>query len=417
MKDVVNDVVIVGAGLAGLGCARRLVQCGVSFQLLEASNGVGGRVRTDSVDGFRLDRGFQIYLPAYPEGRRVLDLEQLQLRPFARGALVYFNNRLHRLADPRQRPFGALRSLVNPIGGLRDKFRMVNLLWNVRRESTLDGLTLDELRWNGGFSDAMIDRFFRPYFGGVFLERELVTSSRLFRMLFRIFAEGGGAVPELGMQAIPNQIADALPPNTIRLNASVERLDHSEVTLQGGEGIACRAIVIATDGPRAAKLLGDTIPSGGSRGTVTLWFAAKQSPTREPILVLDGTGAGPVNTVVTMSDAAASYAPSGQSLIAASIVGMPAITDAELEMSAKLQLRGWFGASVDTWRLLRADRIVHALPDQRAGQLEPWQKSVRLKPGLYVCGDHREQGSIDGAMLSGFRAAQAVAEDLDTRRA
>ena len=415
------EVLIVGAGLAGLCCARRLAECGRTFRILEAADGVGGRVRTDAVDGFRLDRGFQLYLTAYPEGRRVLDLDALDLKPFARGALVRLGGRFHRVADPRSEPFAAARSLLNPIGSPRDKLRLLRLYWELER-GKLDAefacderLTLDLLRWNGRFSERMIDRLFRPLFGGVFLERDLATSSRFFRFVFRMFAEGQAAVPTLGMQAIPDQIAAALPADSVRCGVRVEHVGHREVRLVTGETIRARAVVVATEAAAAAKLLGDEVPDPGSNGTVTLYYAAERAPLAEPILVLDGEGRGPVNHVAVMSNVSAAYAPPGQALIAASVVGVPAGDDVNLDGQARPQLSGWFGPAVTGWRLLRADRIPEALPAQRAGRLDPWRRPVRLRPGLYVCGDHRDNASIDGAMTSGFRAAQAAMEDLEAK--
>jgi phytoene dehydrogenase-like protein len=412
------DVLIVGAGLAGLCCGRRLAGCGVPFRILEASDGVGGRVRTDLVDGFRLDRGFQIYLTAYPEGRRVLDLDALDLRPFARGALVRVGGKFHRVADPRAEPLAAARSLVNPVGTARDKLRLVPFTWDITAGKLEDQftkderLTLDLLRWNGRFTDRMIDRLFRPFFGGVALDKTLATSGRFFRFVFRMFAEGPGAVPAAGMQAIPDQIAAGLPAGSVRLNAPVERVGHREVTLAGGETITARAIVVAADGPAAAKLLGDEVPDPGSNGSTTLYYAADRPPVDEPVLCLDGENRGPVNSLVVLSNAAPAYAPPGQALVSASCVGLFPESDPELGRKVRDQLTDWFGPDVAGWRLLRVYRIPHSLPDQTAGKLDPWQRPVRLRPGLYVCGDHRDNGSIDGAMTSGFRAAQAAMEDL-----
>ena len=417
------EVLIVGAGLAGLCCGRRLFQGGVSFQILEASDDVGGRVRTDRVDGFLLDRGFQIYLTAYPEGRRVLDYDELNLRRFTRGALVWYGGRLRRLADPRSAPLAALRSLFNPVGTVADKMRVARLAWLVERGSperqleTSEQLTLDFLRGSLGFSPAMIDRFFRPFFGGAFLDKPLATSSRLFRSVFRMFLEGDAAVPAAGMQAIPRQIANRLPPGSVCLNARVARVEKGTVTLDTGEELTARAVVVAAEGPEAARLLGGDIPPPGSRGSTTLYYATPRPPLNEPTLVLDGENRGPVNSFVVLSAAAPSYAPPGQALLSASVVGLPAEDDAALDRQAREQLTGWFGPEVGGWRLLRVDRIAHALPDQPAGALDPPHRPVRIRPGLYVCGDHRDTASIDGAMTSGFRAAQAVMEDLHRKLA
>ena len=412
------DVLIVGAGLAGLCCGKRLAECGVPFHILEASDGVGGRVRTDLVDGFLLDRGFQIHLTAYPEARRVLDYAALDFKPFTRGALVRVKGKFHRVADPRSEPLSAARSLFNPVGTVRDKLRLIPLAWDIgggKLEDQLakqERLTLDLLRWNGKFTEKMIDRLFRPFFGGVALDKSLATSSRFFRFVFRMFAEGPGAVPANGMQAIPEQIAAKLPAGSVRLDAAVERVAQREVTLAGGETVRAKAVVVATDGPAAAKLLGDEVPDPGSNGSTTLYYAADRPPVAEPILCLDGEGRGPVNSLVVISKAAPAYAPPGKHLVSASVVGLPPEPDAELDREARAQLTDWFGPDVAGWRLLQVYRIPHSLPDQTAGKLDPWQRPVRLRPGLYVCGDHRDNGSIDGAMTSGFRAAQAAMEDL-----
>ena len=409
------DVVIVGGGLAGLACGRELARRGVAFRILEAGDGVGGRVRTDLVDGFRLDRGFQIYLTAYPEGRRVLDLPALDLKPFTRGALVRFGGKFHRVADPRSEPLGAVASLFNAVGSPLDKLKLLTLYRAVRREPPdapgADRTTLAALR-EAGIGPKLIERLFRPFLGGVFLEPELATSARLFRFIFKAFAGGPGAVPALGMQAIPDQIAAGLPPGSVRLNAPVANVSDNAVTLAGGEVLRARAVVVATEAPAAARLLGGAVPDPGGHGTLTLYYAADAPPVAEPILVLDGEGVGPVNNVVVMSNASPAYAPPGRTLVAASVIGVPAEDTADTDRRARAQLTAWFGPAVAGWTLLRAYRIPHALPRQGVGALDSWQRPVRLRPGLYVCGDHRDSASIDGALTSGRRAAEAVAEDF-----
>lgn len=416
------DVVIVGAGLAGLCCARRLAQCDVSFQVLEASDGVGGRVRTDIVEGFRLDRGFQLYLPSYPEGKRVLDYDALDLKHFTPGALVWHRGRFHRVADPRVEPITAIKSVFNPVGTVRDKLRLAAFKWKLdagsleTQSATPEQPTIDLLRNVGGFSDSLIDRLFQPFLGGVFLEPQLATSSRFFRFVFRQFAAGPGAVPANGMQQIPEQIAAHLPTGSVRLHAKVTAIEPGTVRLETGESVPARGVVVATESHVAASLTNNAIVDPGWKGTVTLYYAANESPVKEPILMLDGDRSGPVNNVVVMSEVSPVYAPPGQALIAVSVLGIPTHDDAELDAAVRQQLTLWFGASVAAWRHLRSYRIPNALPDQTAGKLDPWQRPVRLHPGLYVCGDHRDNASIDGAMASGFRAAQAVMEDLAEKR-
>jgi phytoene dehydrogenase-like protein len=413
------DVLVVGAGLAGLACALRLREIDVPFQIVDAAAGVGGRVRTDLVEGFRLDRGFQVLLPAYPEAQRVLDYAPLDLKPFKHADLIRFRGRFHRFADPRTEPWTALKSLFGPIGTLRDKLRLSALVAKVKVGKIEDqlrrpeGLTLDFLRWGGRFSDVIVDRYFRPYFGGIFLDRDLVTSSRLFRFLLRALVDGGAAVPAAGMGAIPEQLAARLPTGTIRLNAFVGKIGSGRVTLQSGEEISARAVVVATDGPTAARLLPGHVHDPGSRSVCCMYFAATDSPVKEPVLLLNADESGPVNHLAVMSEVAPSYAPPGAALVSASVLGNPASDDVALTAAVRGQLRGWFGAAVDGWRHLRTYRIAHALPDQTADALAEPHRNSRVDVGLYVCGDHREHGTIHGALASGWRCAQAVAEDLD----
>jgi phytoene dehydrogenase-like protein len=418
------DVLIVGAGLAGLGCALRLYEVGVPFRILEGSDGVGGRVRTDIFDGFRLDRGFQVLLTAYREAQRTLDYEPLVLKPFDHGALIRYGGRFHRLADPRRHLLAGLRSLATPIGTVRDKLRLWPLISKVTAGKVEDqfrrpeGLTLDFLRWGGRFSDTMIDRFFRPFGGAAFLERPLVTSSRLFRFVFRMVVEGDAAVPAQGMGAIPAQLAARLPADVLRLNAPAERVEPGRVALRGGEELRAKAVVVATEGPAAARLLGDRLREPTSRAVCCVYFAAEESPLKEPIVVLNADEAGPVNHLAVMSDVAPSYAPPGAALVSASVLGDPAADDEALTATVREQLAGWFGPAARGWRHLRTYRLRHALPDQTAPALDVPQRPVWLDDGLYVCGDHRDTATLDGALASGWRAAQTVAVDLDvtTRR-
>ena len=417
------DVVVVGAGLAGLACARRLAQIGHSARVVEASDAVGGRVRTDLVEGFRLDRGFQIYLTAYPEGRRVLDYDALDLKPFVAGAKVYINGEFRRVADPRAEPFAALKSVTGPVGSLADKVKLAKLKLALDATLNRDGEPpesepdISTRQFLGErFSPKLIEPLFRPFLGGVFLESQLSTSSRFFEFVFRCFGRGVGAVPALGMQRIPEQIAANLPPDCVRLSAPVQSIRPGAVALESGETVACRAVVVATDQTAAARLTGGAVVDRGWNRSVTLWFAAPESPSGEAILMLDGTGRGPVNTAVVVSDASRDYAPPGQSLVAVAVLNPGTGNDATLEAECRGQLLGWFGDAVNQWRLLRVDRVRQGLPSQPAGSLTPWRREVRLSPGQYVCGDYLDNASIDGALVSGFRAAQAVAEDLHAGR-
>lgn len=410
------DAVVVGAGLAGLACALRLEEAGLSTVVLEASDAVGGRVRTDAVDGFLLDRGFQVLLTAYPEAQRVFDYERLDLRELYPGALVRAQGGFHRVADPFRRPLDALGSIRSPVGALRDLPRLARLRARARAGS-LEGLfarrettTLEALRALE-LSPRIVERFFRPFLGGVFLDRELSTSSRMLDFVTRMFSLGYAALPAAGMGALPAQLADALPPGTLRTATPVERVEAGAVVTADGERIDVRAVVVAADGAGAAGLLAG-VEAPRWRSTACLYFDAPEPPVEGAILVLDGDGEGPVNNLCVPSSVAPGYAPAGRALVSASVIGSPVLPDAELGAAVRRQLRGWFGAAVEDWRHLRTYRIEHALPVREPPSLEPRDRVVRLGSGLYVCGDHRETASIQGALASGRRAARAVAEEL-----
>jgi phytoene dehydrogenase-like protein len=399
-------VVVVGAGLAGLACAWHLHQAGVPVRVLEASDGPGGRVRSDHVDGFVLDRGFQVYLTAYPEGMSVLDYDALDFAAFAPGAMVRTDGGFYEVSDPLRAPSRLFSTLQAPIGTAADKLRIAALALNARRGSVDDDLeaeditTLAYLR-SHGFSNRIIDGFFRPLFGGVLLDQELATSSRMFRFVWRMMATGQSVVPRAGMQAIPEQLAARLPGGAISYHTPVAAVSSEEVTTEDGERVAGRAVVVAVEGPAAAGLL--DLPDPGSRHVSCVYFAADRAPFTEPMLVLNGDGPedGPVNNLAVMTNVSVSYGPPGRSLIAAA-----SLEDGDdLVERVRLQLSSWYGSEAERWRHLRTYRIPHAQPVQEP-PFEP--RRVDRQAGVFVAGDHRTTASINGALESGRLAAESV---------
>jgi phytoene dehydrogenase-like protein len=381
------------------------VRAGLRPLVLEAADSVGGRVRTDFVEGFRIDRGFQVLLTAYPECREVLDYDALNLRPFRPGALVRAEGRFRRLVDPRREPLAALATALSPIGTIPEKLRLLALVRRARRGGGEETSTDEALR--RAKLGPSIRRFLDPFLRGIFLEKSLSTSSRMLEFVLQNFANGPAALPAWGMQTIPEQMAAALPAGTVRLRSPVARVEPGVVVLGTGEYLAAPRVILAVEGPAAARLV-PGLPSGGSRRVTCLSFDAPRPPVAGPWLVLDGEGEGPVNNLCVPSEVARDYAPAGHALVSASVVGREADADTpELERRVREQMTRWFGAEVEDWRLLRAHRIGHALPVQDRMQAQ----SVRMEPGLYVAGDHRESGSIQGAMVSGRRAAEAVLAD------
>ncbi len=402
-------VAIVGAGLAGLSCARLLHRRGVAVRVFEAGDGPGGRVRSDRVDGFTLDRGFQVALTAYPELHRQLDLAALDLHAFEPGALVWREGAGSVVSDPFRRPLTTLQTATAPIGSVFDKLRIALLRRRLRRAHPAmllqgeDVSTIDALR-AAGFSERIVQRFFRPLVGGIQLDPELLDTRRTFDVIFRMLADGDFAVPAAGMQAIPDQLAAGLPAGTIEFGRRVSSVAPDHVVVDG-ERISAPAVVVATEGPAAANLLG--LAPVESKAVGCVYFSADEPPTDARLVVLDGTGRGPVLNVAVMSNIAPSYAPAGRHLVVASLPGHVGPT---IEDDTRVQLRSWWGPQVDGWEHLASYRIEHGQPRQRP-PFRP-KRPVALADGVFVCGDHRDTASSQGALYSGRRCAAAVAERL-----
>ncbi len=408
-------VLIIGAGLAGLACARRLIRRGITCLVLEASDGVGGRVRTDRVDGFLLDRGFQVLLTGYPEASQILDYVSLDLKPFHPGALVRHDGRFHLVSDPLRRPQDLLTALFSPVGSLADKRLALRLRRDVLRQRlcALAGGAAhpsSEVLRDYGFSDAMVTRFFKPFLGGVFLEPTLSTPCWIFQHVWAAFSRGDVALPNDGMGTIAQQLAASLPEGTVRLNQPVKAIESSTVLLHSGERLEGAAAVIATNSDTALRLRGEPSREGTGRVSTTLYFDAPTPPRREPWLMLNGEE-GLVRTVCVLSEAAPSYAPKGRALIAITVNGHGHGQD-DLSERVRAGLESWFGPQVNQWRHLRTDHIRHALPPLDLLPSAPETTSPRIAPGLYQCGDYCESGTLDGALVSGRRAAEAVLADV-----
>ncbi|MEC9092655.1 MAG: NAD(P)/FAD-dependent oxidoreductase [Planctomycetota bacterium] len=409
-----DQVLIVGAGLAGLNCGINLQRQGIPALILEASDQVGGRVRTDQVDGFLCDRGFQILLTEYPEAQLALDYPSLQLKPFEAGALVRFQGKFHPFVDPFRQPGQWWQALTSPVASLMDKWRILKLRRQVSRGTVDDLLEQPEITTlqrihSFHFTPQFIERFFKPFLGGVFLEPNLETSSRLFDFLFRKFCNRKAVLPAEGMGQIPQQLASQFTEHSLRLNTKVLKVEKNQVQLESGERLQGRAVVLATEHSDARAIIGENNePAQKSNSVCCLYFAADQPPISQPILVLNGEPNGPINNLCVPSQVAPGYAPPGQSLV--SVTTLELDPDPEnLLRNVKRQLQDWFGEQVAGWRHLKTYSIPAATPRQTPGLLEPVQKTPRNPNGVFLAGDYRNLASIQGALASGRQVAAAIA--------
>ncbi len=412
-SDRRHDVIVVGAGLAGLACATTLVRAGLDVVVLEASDAVGGRVRTDVVDGFRLDRGFQVLNIGYPELSRFLDLPALDLRRFDAAVLLRLDGRTVRLVHPLAEPLRTLGDLRAPVGGPRGALALGGYL---AAAATLPAGRLRAredvpaaVAWRAaGIETEAVDRLLTPFLSGVVLEREITTSRRYVDLIIRMFVRGRSVVPAGGMQRLPEQLARALP--AVELDSRVVAVRADRVQTGSGSRRA-RAVVVATDGDSAAGLLPGAVRPVQWRGVTTFYHAAPEPPATSPTLRLDADGSLVANTVV-MSAAAPEYSGDGRALVSTSVVGLPAVP----EDAVRRELGRLYDADVARWQHVATYDVPQALPAMPAPH--PFRRPVRVGTAgepLYVAGDHRDTSSIQGALVSGRRAAHGVLADLGLR--
>jgi phytoene dehydrogenase-like protein len=419
-------VLVIGAGLAGLVCARHLQQHNVDVQVLEGSDDVGGRVRSDYVDGFTLDRGFQVLFDQYPAVRRNLDLQALDLQAFDPGAIICYNGKRTVLTYPfrdRNVP-DVLEAGLTPAVPFADKLRVLRLaLTKLDRDhdqrAEPDRERTDDYLRSEGFSERTIDRFFRPFFGGVFLDRSLGTTAAAFRFYFRMLNTGQTAVPADGIGAITQQLAAPLrAAQRIRCHAPVAALlrDGEQiggVRLESGEELEADAVVLATDAPTAARLAGLPIPEG-ARQTVCVYFAGRQQLYRSRKIVLNAYADAFVNNAQLLSNVASRYAPANRHLLSAAIVGIPALNDRQIVVRTMADLRRmWHGdeqaqRALDTYYPLRVYRIPYAQFDQPPGIYSTLPVNQTAQHGLFVAAEYTDASSIQGAMVSGERCAAQI---------
>ncbi|MFT5633797.1 MAG: phytoene dehydrogenase-like protein [Rubritalea sp.] len=408
MSSNTQEVIIIGAGLSGLACALELIKEGVGVQVLEQDDAPGGRVRTDKVEGFLLDRGFQVYLDAYPNAGQLLDLAALDLQSFEPGAIIFEKGKKYRLMDVFRRPRSLFSSALSPIGNLMDKILVAKLRFSLKFSSIdkiqkREDLATEVYLKKFGFSDGMIDRFFRSFYGGIFLENELRTSSRMFEFTFKMFTEGSASLPARGMEEIPRQLSGRLAAGVLQCNTQVSEVIGNEVILASGVRLTFDHLVLAIPSDAAQKLLPAlALPEVKWRSVTNCYFSAAHSPLNEAIIALSGDPNSLINNVSVPSDLSRDYAPEGQSLVSVSILGLHDEDDFLARVIS--ELRSWFGQEVTTWSHLRTDRIGRALPEQTPSTEQP----ANAVEGVFLCGDQHSTTSIEGAITSGQETARRI---------
>ncbi|WP_405851803.1 FAD-dependent oxidoreductase [Streptomyces sp. NBC_00090] len=404
-----RDVVVVGAGASGLACAADLVAAGLRVRLLESGDTVGGRMRTDRIGGFTLDRGFQVFNTAYPQVKRRIDRRALRLRPFTAGVLVDTGEGRLRFTDPTRRSRATGGFLPGKGVSARDLLALGvlsagdMLLPAARLRRRPDVTTLTAFA-EAGISPALVEGFLRPFLSGVFLEDTMETSARFFHLVWRSMLRGTLCLPAGGIGAVPAQLASRLPDGVLRTGSPVASLTPGGVVLADGEEVSARAVVVATGQGAAARLLPGLDVRRG-RTVTTLYHAAERSPLAEPTLVVDAKLRF-LNTCV-LTEVQPGYSSDGRALVSTSVLGSPGPAEEE---AVRVALGEVYGTESGDWEALHRVTVRDALPVMRPPLV--LSRTTRFAPGRYVCGDHRATGSLQGALASGGRAAREVIADL-----
>lgn len=404
------SVIIIGGGVAGLTCANYLHRKNIDFLLLEATGKVGGRVQTDCVDGYLLDRGFQVLQTNYSEAKQVLNYDKLHLKSFESGAKIRSENGFMTMQNPFRNPLTLLPMAFSGVGSLVDKLKVAQLIAEIKMSGDEALLSAEsststlEFLQHYGFSEKIIHNFFRPFFGGVFLEEELTTASNFFKFTFKQFFAGDAALPEMGMQQIPQQLRNNLPASSVRVNSAVELINKKQVMLADGTTLTADKIVLATNPTVTDNLLSRTVERKFNT-TTCLYFSADFSPMPgKKYLALNPNRRQLVHHLCVPSDISAAYAPTGKTLISVTLRSSELNKTKQVEQT-KRELSEWFGSSVNAWRLLGEYRIPEAVSVYGKNTA---QGQYQVTENILACGDYLAYPSLNGTMKTGREVAELL---------
>jgi len=407
------QITIIGAGAAGLVAAIELEKAGYSPLLLEATDRVGGRLKTDEIDGFLLDRGFQVLLTEYPEVNRYLDLKALGVKTFRPGGHVHTRQMHFRFADPLREPAQIIRSTLSPIGTLSDKIKLARLGLNLRTHSVEDCFagysevrTIDYL-WSLGFSEQIVERFFRPFFGGIFLEQELYTPAAMFRFIFKMFGRGGASLPEGGIESVAKQLAGQLKTTEIRCNTDVAGVNGNVITLADGTEIASPGGIIIACPPEdiLPQLVGAPVPW---KATTNLYFYSNRRLKENRLINLVSDPTSLINTFAVLDEVAPSYKINHQGGSLISVTLREAMTRDSIIGQAEQDLLRHSRLPNDSLRFLAKYDVMQALPRLSEVTYRYDPTHARVADRIFLAGDHQLNGSLDAALRSGRLAAEGL---------
>ncbi|WP_209329315.1 protoporphyrinogen/coproporphyrinogen oxidase [Lunatimonas salinarum] len=401
---------IIGAGISGLVAALELERAGLSPVILEESDRVGGRVKTDYEDGYALDHGFQVLLTAYPEAKAYLDYETLDLKTFLPGAVIFKPGDTFSVYDPLRNPWRLPAMVFSKVGSVLDKLRIFQLTKELKAKhveaifQSPEMPTMDYLK-KRGFSDRILDNFFIPFFRGIFLEEKLETSSRMFEFVFKMFSEGHAAIPAKGMGEIPKFLASRLTNTALRLNTKVDRISHNVIHLASGDTITADDILLTVRPDGLVE--GYDRDNSGYRKVTTLYYSLQQSFIAKPSIGLVQDVHFLINNIVFMTDVSKSYASNGRALLSVSIVKEVGQLD-QLEQLVALELEALSGIAASHFQHIKTFHIAKALPVVNGLRYSRPLVHYQIHDHLFVTGDHLLYGSINAAMQAGRAAAQAI---------
>lgn len=422
-------IVIVGAGLAGLVCGRTLQRAGHTVEILEASDGVGGRVRSDKVNGFTLERGFQVLFTAYPAAKRQLDFKRLDLKYFDPGAIISKDGQRYVLSDPIRDPASVVSSALAPVVTLGDKVRTGLLAAELLTQKIGKAIagpdtTIEEFLQQRGFSDKYINNFIRPFFGGIYLVDPLKVSAKAFKFDFKMLSQGGTTLPAGGVSRIPEQLAEELfTRDAVRLNAKVAELvkdsegRYTGAKLESGEIVSGDVVVVSVPVPEAARLTGSEALPRGHTSTVNLYYSGPAPLYGGKKLVLNANPQPFVNNLMQVTNVLPDRAPSGQHLLSCTVLGVPDESDEVLYQKGLEDVARIFKgdataeAALPGYKPLALYRISYGQFAQPPGVHRTLPGNYSGQPGLYFAAEFTEASSLNAAMISGEKAARLIVKN------